>query len=319
MLITDRLKSKQDSVSMDTLLLKEAKGATKKDKLVLFSLKNIYLGLRFLGRIVLGRKKRDRLYIERGINFVGFLYNSIEFLRLDNSFLIIFNVPKYNYKFSSRITRKVPNFLIEDMYVSMTAHEDDILKQFNPKKGDVVIDIGAAFGIYTILSSKQVGPDGKVIAIEAHPGSFEMLNRNIKLNKLTNVTCLNYAVHSKKMKVKIYSNYTIMSERVLEEKAKKDFVEVNTNTLDNILLQQQQNGIRQGQVTWIKIDVEGAELEVLKGAHNVLSNSKDIALLIEIHGQDNYKPVIEFLNSYNISVIFQKNYDWGDRHIIARR
>jgi hypothetical protein len=56
----------------------------------------------------------------------------------------------------------------------------------------------------------------------------------------------------------------------------------------------------------------------LKGAHNVLSKSKDIALLIEVHGQDNYRPVVEFLNSYNIKVEFEKNYDWGARHMIAR-
>jgi FkbM family methyltransferase len=175
--------------------------------------------------------------------------------------------------------------------------------------------------IYTKLVkdlANRVGPHGKVIAIEAHPDNFEILNRNIKLNGLTNVIPLNYAVHSKKMKVKLYSNYTMMSERIREEKDKEEFVEVNANALDHIL-SQQQNGISHADINWIKIDVEGAELEVLKGAHNVLSYSKDIVLFIEIHGKDNYKPVIELLNSYNIRVIFQKNYDAGDLHIIARR
>jgi FkbM family methyltransferase len=308
--------SQPDPVSIDRLLLKEAKVATKRDKLVFFWLKNIYLALGILSRIALGRKKRDNLYMERGISFRGFLYKSIEFLKLDSSFLLVFNIPEYNYKFYSRVTRKVPNFLIPDMYASMTIHEEDIRKHFNPKKGDTVIDIGAAFGLYTITSSKQVGPNGKVIAIEAHPDSFEMLNRNIKLNGLTNITTLNYAVYSRKTKVKIYSNYTIMSERIREKKVKEKFVEVNADTLDNML---QQNGIRQEQVNWIKIDVEGAEYEVLKGACNTLSNSKDIALYIEIHGQNNYQPIIELLNSHSINVTFQKNYDDGDLHLIARR
>jgi hypothetical protein len=107
-----------------------------------------------------------------------------------------------------------------------------------------------------------------------------------------------------------------MSERIREEQVKEKFVEVNADTLDSIL---QQNGIRQEQINWIKIDVEGAEFEVLKGAHNTLSNSKDIALYIEIHGQRNYQPIIEFLYSYNINVTFQKDYDRGDIHVIARR
>jgi FkbM family methyltransferase len=308
--------SEPDPVSIDRLLLKEAKGATKRDKFVFFCIRNIYTGLRILIRIAVGKKKRDKLYFERGISFRGFLYKSIELLKLDSSFLLVFNIPEYDYKFYSRVTRKLPNFLIPDMYASMTLHEEDVRKHFNPKRGDTVIDIGAAFGLYTITSSKRVGANGKVIAIEAHPDSFEMLNRNIKLNGLTNVTTLNYAVYSKESKVKIYSNYTIMSERIREEQVKEKFVEVNADTLDSIL---QQNGIRQEQINWIKIDVEGAEFEVLKGAHNTLSNSKDIALYVEIHGQRNYQPIIEFLYSYNINVTFQKDYDRGDIHVIARR
>ena len=57
-------------------------------------------------------------------------------------------------------------------------------------------------GRYTIISSKRVGKNGKVVAIKAHPGNFEMLNRNIKLNQLTNVIPLNYAVYSKETKIK---------------------------------------------------------------------------------------------------------------------
>jgi FkbM family methyltransferase len=306
--------SAPDPASIDRLLLKEAKGATKRDKFVFFCIRNVYIGLRILSRIALGKKKRDKLYLERGISFRGFLYKSIEFLNLDSSFLLVFNVPEYDYKFYSRVTRKIPNFLIQDMYASMTIHEEDIRKYFNPKRGDIVIDIGAAFGLYTITSSKQVGANGKVIAIEAHPGNYEMLNHNIKLNGLTNVIPLNYAVYSSKAKVKIYSNYTIMAERIQEEKVKEKFVEVNADTLDNIL---EQNVIRQEQINWIKIDVEGAELEVLKGAYNTLSNSKDIALYIEMHSQNNHQPIIELLNLHNINVIYQKNYDGGS-HIIAR-
>ena len=59
------------------------------------------------------------------------------------------------------------------------------------------------------------------------------------------------------------------------------FGEVNATTLDYLL---QLNQIREEEVNWVKIDVEGAEFEVLKGATNVLSKSKDIALLMEVHG-----------------------------------
>jgi hypothetical protein len=96
------------------------------------------------------------------------------------------------------------------------------------------------------------------------------------------------------------------------------YVESSANTLDYLL---QLKGITD--VNWIKIDVEGAEFEVLKGATNVLSKSKDIALLIEIHnlsgGTNLYRPIIEFLNLYNFKIEFEKSHDGGEKHIILRK
>ena len=85
----------------------------------------------------------------------------------------------------------------------MSSHEDDVLQYFSPKEGDVVVDVGAAFGFYTLISSMKVGTRGRVIAIEAQPDSFEMLNLNIKLNRLDNVITLNYAAYSRKAKLKL--------------------------------------------------------------------------------------------------------------------
>jgi FkbM family methyltransferase len=294
------------------------------DKCILFPLKIIYLGVRISLRIFLGRKRRDQSYIVQKLRYItnyfspsfslfSFLYKAIRFLRLGNPRLLKINVPKYNYKAYCPINK-------HDFF-NMTAREDEVIEQFNAKDGDIVVDIGAHIGRYTIINSKRVGENGKVIAIEAHPDNFEILNRNIKLNKLTNVIPLNYAVYSKQTKLKLYlpdeeSGFSIYNTIMVNRaKTGEKFIEVNANTLDYLL---QQNGIRDA--NWIKIDVEGAEFEVLKGAHNILSNSKDIALLIEVHGLDNYTPVIEFLHSYNLNVEFEMSNENGDwRHIIARK
>ena len=303
-------------------LLKEPVGVMPiLDKWILFFFKIIYLGIRFSVKIALGKKRRDRLYVKRGIHFndsfgpsfyfMSFLYKVIKFLRLGNPVSLKISVPKYNYKVLCPIKK--------EEIINMTIREDDIIEHFTPKQGDIVIDIGANIGHYTIISSKRVGTKGKVVAIEAHPGNFEILNRNIKLNQLTNIIPLNYAAYSKETKIKLYvpdeeSGYTIY--HTLMERTGKKFVEVNANTLDYLL---QLNEIRQEEVNWIKIDVEGAELEVLKGATNVLSKSKDIALLIEVHGLNNYRPLVEFLSSYNFKIEFEKTYETGDKHIILRK
>jgi FkbM family methyltransferase len=307
MLITDRLRPKGYSVSIDSLLLKEAKGMTKKDKLVLFSLKNIYLTLMLLRMTDLGKKKSDRLCIEKGISFKNFLYKSVKFLGMDDLRLKV-NVPKYGYQAYCRTEDDFNDFVI------MTQHEHDLVKCFSPKKGDVVVDVGAHMGLYTMISSKHVGPYGKVIAIITDPQIFDMLNHNIKLNNITNVMPFNYIPYSKEMDMVLVRYSRMLLGKNGKPNTVNKTIAVHVNTLDNLL---QHNRINE--VNWIKIDVEGAELEVLKGAHNVLSNSKDIALLIEVHGKDNYKPLTEFLHSYNFILAFEKSYEWGAKHVIARK
>src|ERR687892_1544345 len=242
---------------LTSLLLKEPVGVIPVlDKWILFFFKIIYLGIRFSAKIALGRKRRDRIYVGLGIHFndsfgpsfyiVSFLYKAIKFLRLGNPVSLKISVPKYNYKVLCPIKK--------EEIINMTIREDDIIEHFTPKQGDIVIDIGANIGRYTIISSKRVGTQGKVVAIEAHPGNFEMLNRNIKLNQLTNVIPLNYAVYSKETKIKLYlpeveSGYTIYNT-IMSNRARTEdkFVEVNANTLDYIL---QSKGITD--VNWVKI------------------------------------------------------------------
>jgi FkbM family methyltransferase len=292
--------------------IKNSEGITIFDKCILFFLKIIYLL-----RLALGKKRRDRFYVKRGLDFGVFWYKTFKFLKPGNSTLLKFKVPKYDYEFYCRINK--------DDFKIMTIHEDDIITRFTPKEGDIVIDIGAHIGLYTIISSKRVGAQGKVVAIEADPENFEMLNSNIKLNQLTNVIPLNYAVYSKETKIKLYlpsgesgfTKYNTIMPNWINTQEK--FVEVNANTLDYLL---QLNKIRQEEVNWIKIDVEGAEFEVLKGATDVLSKSKDVAILMELHGPPHiYRPKVEELvNLYNFKIEFEKSYEEnGSMHIIMQK
>jgi FkbM family methyltransferase len=314
--------SNQDSIGSNSWWLRGTKGATILDKFYLSFLKIIYRGIRFSFKIALGKKRTDMFYTKRGINFKDFLYRAIKFLKIGDPLMLEIYVPKHNYNIYCPLNK-------ED-FIVMTRHEDDIIERFLPKQGDIVVDIGAHMGRYTIISSKRVGANGKVVAIEAHPSNFEMLKSNIKLNQLTNVIPLNYAAYSKETKINLYlpdeeSGYTmhhsIMSNYVFtkyKDKTEDKFVEVSANTLDYLL---QLNEITD--VNWVKIDVEGAEFEVLKGASNVLSKSKDIALLIEVHnlsgGTNLYRPIIEFLNLYNFKIEFEKSHDGGEKHIILRK
>jgi FkbM family methyltransferase len=291
-----------------------------------------YRGLRLKARglrkahLVLRDKDRKNLPSPSKIDFMDLI---AKFVGQGN---MIVEVPKYGYKSYCRTWLKFHDLII------MTVHEDDILQIFCPTKGDIVIDVGACLGRYTLTSSKLVGENGKVVAIEGDPSHYEMLNKNLKLNRISNVTTINCMVGSKDMHLtkdsreiylRVSSNDNINNQESLYRefdetgRAQFDNTIVHLNSLDDLLIKQ--HGINE--VNWMKIDVEGAELEVLKGAHNILSNSKRIKLLVEIHDVNKlYKPIVEILNSYNFQIIFEKDiteYRSGDRivtkHILAEK
>jgi FkbM family methyltransferase len=300
------------------------------DKVVGFLSKVFYIAIRIFLRVILGKRKREKsqfyhkLHVRVNISFsfylFMFLYKIMRIFGIGNpsSSLVKISVPKYNYKVYCPLT--------EDDYAHMTTREDDIIEKFQPIDGGIVVDVGAHYGRYTLIAANRIGPKGKVIAIEADPNNFDMLNKNIKLNELSeNVITLNYAASSNKSKVKLSipekeSGHTIYSSIIPSRASTEKFIEVNANTLDNLL---HENEISIEQINWIKIDVEGAEYEVLKGAKEILSKSKDIALLIEIHniseGRKHYPSIMDLLKSYNFIIEFESIYESGERHIIVRK
>jgi FkbM family methyltransferase len=287
------------------------------DALTLPILKVSFIGLRLLARVILGRHRRNKIsflkkfWLENNSPSYLLMSRLHPFLHRneEDMHLLKIHVPREHYQYFCRIGKG--DFL--------PGHEGHIVGRFTPKKGDVVVDIGAHIGRYTITSAKQVGNMGKVVAIEADPENFEILKRNIALNNLTNVLPLNYAVFSTKTKIKLYeqsASAKYNSVMLTRAARTKNYVEVNADTLDVIL---KQNGINQ--VNWIKIDVEGAEFEVLKGSTEMLSG-ENVSLFVEIHNINeprHYHNVIDFLKHRNYEMTFEQRYDSGESHVIFRK
>jgi FkbM family methyltransferase len=288
------------------------------DAFILPILKLSYITLRLLLRLLLGRQRRNKIHFLRKFwlennspsyllmaRLHGFLHRN-----KDDAHLLKIHVPRYHYQYFCRIGKG--DFL--------PGHEGHIVGRFTPKEGDTVIDIGAHIGRYTITSSKQVGNTGKVVAIEADPDNFQLLKRNIAFNNLTNVLPLNYAVFSERTKIKLYEQSasakynSVMLTRAAET---KNYVEVKADTLDSIL---KLNGVNR--VDWIKIDVEGAEFEVLKGSTKTLS-TENMSLLIEIHNIEDpshYDNIVDFLKYDNYEITFEQRYEGsGESHVIFRK
>lgn len=284
--------------------------------------RSYYLATRLLLRLVLGKQRRDHVLLTKkfhpknfslSFHLMKWLYKSFRIGKsADGCHVIKIRVPRYGYEYFCRVEKG--DFTPD--------REENVVGLFTPAQGDVVVDVGAHIGRYTILGSKLVGPNGKVIAIEAEPNSFQMLNRNIRLNRLTNVIPLNCAAYSEETRLKLYEPSADVSvyNTVMPKRAGSDsrYVEVQASTLDSIL-----DSVDIGNVNWIKIDVEGAELEVLKGAANTLSASTKISLLVEVHDmqeKNHYKNIADFLCLRGFKAEVEIMYDAGrERHVLFRK
>jgi FkbM family methyltransferase len=174
-------------------------------------------------------------------------------------------------------------------YAINKVHEESTTALFCKivKEGDVVVDLGANIGYFTLLAAKLVGKKGKVYAFEPEPRNYQYLIRNIQLNGYDNVVALQRAVADKPSTVKLFicpydtGHHTIQKYDGIEAyrpdfvDKKKEFVEVEQVCLDDFL-----RGITT-KINVIKMDVEGAEMLALAGMEQLIRDNKNLIMLIE--------------------------------------
>jgi len=140
--------------------------------------------------------------------------------------------------------------------------------------GKVFIDVGANFGVYTLVASRLVGTTGKVIAFEPTAQSFAILQQNIELNHFSNVRAFQVALAQSRSRAWLYHGRDPVGNSLRKDPlCGSDGEEVQIEKLDQVL---EENGI--GGVDAIKIDVEGAEALVLQGAIRCLTTRRPIVI-----------------------------------------
>src|SRR6266446_10443872 len=140
--------------------------------------------------------------------------------------------------------------------------------------GKVFIDVGANFGVYTLVASKLAGAAGRVIAIEPTAQSFAVLRQNIALNHLANVRAFQFALAQRRGKAWLYHGWDPVGNSLGKDPlCGNEGEEVQTEALDKLL---EEKGI--DRVHAIKIDVEGAEELVLRGAIRCLTRNRPIVI-----------------------------------------
>jgi FkbM family methyltransferase len=222
-------------------------------------------------RIKMGKKKRDDYLTTRRLSPIDFL-------------------PERIYVMESGV-KAIPRRNTRDFQMLFISREQEVKRHLVMRENETFVDVGANVGSYLLMVSKEYNDRAvKVIAIEAHPGNYKALVRNIECNNFENVILpINKVVSDYKGLVDLYERshdgtrvdselYSVCNDQridgynVLHEAGKT--LEIECDTLDNILVNYRADVI--------KMDIEGAEVLALKAAAKTLDRTRKI--VVEIHG-----------------------------------
>jgi len=177
-------------------------------------------------------------------------------------------------------------------------------------KDKIFVDVGAHLGYFTCIAGK-ICTRGKVFGFEVDKHAFNLLEKNIRYNNLSNVEIFNYGVSNKDGFVripKISSPDPALS--IINDKKNGDYLSVKAISLDEFFKNKDKPNV-------VKIDVEGAELLVLKGMKSLLKKA-NLVLFLELHGNKlnsfntDSEEIITFLNRLGYSVYEILNHKSND-------
>ena len=212
-------------------------------------LRRLWLGVRRILELVVPRGRLDALLEKLG------------FFRFKSVFL--------------RTRRVLPDggelvYRLDEEKIVREVYEDDIYDRGELSEGDTVVDVGANIGVFTLKAARQV-PRGRVVAVEPAPLNLELLRENVARNRLTNTEILDCAVSDREGEARLFErgDYALYSLHFGSGRS----TPVRLATLDGLF---QERGIRACRL--LKIDVEGEELAVLRGAGRALQATDQVIL-----------------------------------------
>lgn len=179
----------------------------------------------------------------------------------------------------------------------------------DPQRGDYFLDGGGYVGWYSIRASRVVGKSGRVVTLEPDTLNRSQLERNLALNRLENVLILPLAIWSRSGNVGWRHGEESVWHRVTDE---------GELTQESVSIDELVNKLRLARLDWIKLDIEGGEVEALRGASRTLRDYGP-KLFIEVHGTKDIVATILHKAGYEV---IRELYDQPpDRHgwILAQK
>ncbi len=146
------------------------------------------------------------------------------------------------------------------------------------KPGDVVLDVGANIGQFTVVAASKVGPTGKVFAVEAGSSAFSILSRNIEENQFTNVQPLHLAAWDSETMLHLGGvSEDMLGWGKVQHESNTGTEAIQARPLDAVLQE-----LHCDHVDVIKIDIEGAERKALEGMKGLIASKPPRLIYCEI-------------------------------------
>jgi FkbM family methyltransferase len=217
----------------------------------------------------------------------------------------LFNTPYGTYMASS----------IDGWYAMQNNYEKYVQKVFNDNikninKDKIFLDIGANIGRFTVLNALR---GYKVYAFEPAEPIFKQLERNVKLNNLSNVVLIPYALSDEENEFEFeyfegFESSSRIKERGGEFSKYAKILKIKTKRLDDIV---KEYNIDIDKIRLVKIDVEGHEYNVIKGGIKTFEKLKNVDIIIEIwNSNPNKEKTLELMKELGFEYKQISNDDW---------
>jgi FkbM family methyltransferase len=187
-------------------------------------------------------------------------------------------------------------------------------------EGDTVFDVGSGVGQEVLPFARIVGSSGTLVAIEAHPGTFRLLQQNIVRNHFDNVIAVNSAITDERKTVRIDGEVGGLGNRLTEVGG----FSVPGTTIDDVM---RNLGIQR--VDFLKMNIEGAERDAVVGMEHTIDRTANVCIachdfLVEETSDSTFATkalVADFLRSHGFVVTMRPDDSrvWVRDRVYGRR
>lgn len=175
------------------------------------------------------------------------------------------------------------------------------------QRGDVIYDIGAHVGYFSLIMAQEAGPDGHVYSFEPRALNFRFLKKHIRINEFSNISTFPYCVGESSGQVRFNDRTGTGTGHVSED----GDLSVDMISIDG----ERDQGLNLPPPNVIKIDVEGGERDVLKGTIRTIKQSEP-TIILAVHSEELESDCRDLLEpmGYVFSEICQ---DTGDKELVC--